>query len=56
MKENKYELDERSTTIERALLSNENPNVDELFEIDFEGIVASSVGASAQKKEASDKE
>ena len=56
MKENKYELDERSTTIERALLSNGNPNIDELFEIDFEGIVSSRVGASAPKKESSDKE
>ena len=56
MKENKYELDERSTTIERALLSNENPNIDELFEIDFEVIFSIRVGASAPKKESSDKE
>lgn len=56
MRENDYELDERSTTIERALLTEENPNINELFGIDFEGIVSSRVGASASKKESSSKE
>ena len=38
MKENDYLLDERSTTIERILLENENPNMEEILGISFKEI------------------
>ena len=38
MKENDYLLDERSTTIERILLENENPNMEEILNISFKEI------------------
>lgn len=38
MKENNYLLDEYSTTIERKILESENPNMEEILEIDFQKI------------------
>ena len=38
IKENDYLLDERSTTIERILLENENPNMGEILGIFFKEV------------------
>lgn len=38
MKENGYLIDERSTTIERILLKNENPDMEEILDINFKEI------------------
>lgn len=38
MRENKYLIDERSTTIEKRLLAEENPNMEEILGINFEEI------------------
>lgn len=38
MKENDYLLDERSTTIEKILLENEEPNMEEILGISFKTI------------------
>lgn len=38
MRENEYLIDERSTTIEKILLENENPNMEEILGINFKEI------------------
>lgn len=38
MRENDYLIDERSTTIEKILLENENPNMEEILGISFKDI------------------
>lgn len=50
MKENSYLLDERSTTIEKILLENEEPNMEEILEISFLEAFGS-LGSSEPKKE-----
>lgn len=49
-KENDYKLDERSTTIEKAILNNPNINIEKLLGIDLKEIVLSRVGSSESKK------
>jgi hypothetical protein len=38
MRENEYLIDERSTTIEKILLENETPNMEEILGIKFSEI------------------
>ena len=48
MREFDYIVDESSTTIEKYLLENENPNMSEVLGIDYQGIL-SRVGLSDPK-------
>lgn len=55
MRDNNYELDERSTTIERMILENEDIDIEKILNINLSKIISSRVEASASKKESSNK-
>ena len=55
MRDNNYELDERSTTIERMILENENIDIERILNINLSKIISSRVEASASKKESPNK-
>lgn len=55
MRDNNYELDERSTTIERMILENEDIDIEKILNINLSKIISSRVEASASKKESPNK-